>query len=161
MEQKFRKLLDEHSDRVYGLAAFLLGNPAQAQDVTQETFEKLWKNIADIRVEQAIGWLLRVTRNACLDTLRRRSRSLAVEHFECPDYNCPETTLQAQQLRRQLGHAVAELDEPYRSLVVLRDMQQHSYQEVAQILELSMSQVKVYLHRARQRLRKRVEAMEL
>ena len=68
----------------------------------------------------------------------------------------PMQGLQAAELGEQLKQKISGLKEPYRSLVVLRDVHQHSYEEVANVLELSLSQVKVYLHRARKQLREQL-----
>ena len=68
----------------------------------------------------------------------------------------PAQGLEQQELAARLKHSINGLKEPYRSLVVLRDVQQHSYEEVASVLELSLSQVKVYLHRARKQLREQL-----
>jgi len=159
MEQKYRTLLDQHQDRVYGLAVYLLRDRAEAQDVVQECFEQLWRQIAQIDMDRATGWLLQVARNACVDRLRRRRDTEEVQDFHLQELDGPEHSLRQQQLQHAISHALGEMEEPYRSLLVLRDMQQNSYREVAEILDLSMTQVKVYLHRARRRMRSQLEAM--
>ena len=98
---------------------------------------------------------MKVTRNECLDRLRRQ-RPQAEWDDSLVEEGGPLTEVQTSELARSLTLAIGQLKEPYRSLVVLRDVQQHSYQEVAQTMELSMSQVKVYLHRARKLLREQL-----
>jgi RNA polymerase sigma-70 factor (ECF subfamily) len=90
---------------------------------------------------------MRVTRNHCLDRLRRRRPTQEWQEWQQPDdSHGPMQDLQQHELGEWLK----------RSLVVLRDVQQHSYEEVANVLELSLTQVKVYLHRARKQLRKQL-----
>jgi RNA polymerase sigma-70 factor (ECF subfamily) len=100
---------------------------------------------------------MRVTRNHCLDRLRRRRPTQEWQEWQQPDdSHGPMQDLQQHELGEWLKHSINGLTEPYRSLVVLRDVQQHSYEEVANVLELSLTQVKVYLHRARKQLRKQL-----
>jgi RNA polymerase sigma-70 factor (ECF subfamily) len=97
--------------------------------------------------------LMKVTRNICLDKLRRRRpESEMDDSFAATEVGPMELTQQVET-GRWLKKAIAGLKEPYRSLVILRDIQQHSYEEVAGVTELSLAQVKTYLHRARKQLR--------
>ena len=94
-----------------------------------------------------------MTRNLCLDRLRRRIPEEHPDDVSLGDPQGPAEALQRARLQAQLAAAVQGLDEPFRSLVVLRDIQQHSYEEIAAMTELSLPQVKTYLHRARRCLR--------
>ena len=157
MSARFRQLVDLHQDQVWTLARYLLKDAAEAEDVAQETFEKLWHHQQDVDPERVRAWLMRVTRNACLDRIRRRRPEEPVDeeraaHSDAPVRD-PAGDAERAELGRWLQRAITGLREPYRSLVVLRDIQQHSYEEVAGALELSLAQVKVYLHRARKQLR--------
>ena len=102
-------------------------------------------------------WLMKVTRNGCLDRLRRRRENVEFnEGHMAGEASGPLQDVSANELGGWLKRAIEGLKEPYRSLVVLRDVQQHSYEEVAGMLELSLAQVKVYLHRARKELREQL-----
>ena len=157
MSAVFRQWVNEHQDAVWTLGRYLLRDPSEAEDVAQETFVKLWHHRDDIDPNKVRPWLLRVTRNACLDRLRRRRPEDPVEEerHEHADAG-PLGTAERNELGAQLKRAIRALAEPYRSLVVLRDIQQHSTAEVAAMLSLSANQVKVYLHRARKQLRERL-----
>ena len=155
MSRKFRSLVKKHEHQVYTLAVYLLRDRSEAEDVAQETYIKLWNHLDRIDNERAAAWLMKVTRNACFDRLRKRR-----PHTEVSDYHLgseqvqePAEAFEQEQLGDRLRGAIGNLKEPYRSLVVLRDVQQNSYRDVAQALELSLDQVKVYLHRARRQLR--------
>ena len=99
---------------------------------------------------------MRVVRNECFDRLRRRRPEAAYDEERQPAQGGPLWDIQRGQLSRWLARAIADLGEPYRSLVILRDVQQQSYAAVGRTLDLSESQVKVYLHRARKQLREQL-----
>ena len=157
MSRKFRQWVDEYQDQAWTLARYLLKDPAEAEDACQEAFVKLWRNQEQIDPERIRPWLMKVTRNLCLDRLRRRHPTHEWEDWQHPDEGPgPLQGLQQHELGEWLKHSINGLNEPYRSLVVLRDVHQHSYEEVASVLELSLSQVKVYVHRARKQLREQL-----
>ncbi len=153
MSNKFQGWVKSYQDDVWSLARYLLQDASEAEDATQEAFIKLWNQRQTINPERIKPWLLKVTRNDCLDRLRRRR---LVTQVQTVDTHGPATDAQRDEMGRWLKVAIADLEEPYRSLVVLRDVQQHSYEEVARITELNLSQVKVYLHRARKQLREQL-----
>lgn len=162
MDETFRELIQRHRHRVYTLAAHLVDSRADAEEIAQDTLLKLWHRRHELSPAQALPWLVRVTRNACVDLLRRRGRRPAMQPLSAvpePAQPCaeqPEQSLARDHLRRQLVAALTELDEPFHSLVVLRELHGLSYRAIAEALELSDEQVKVYLHRARRKLRHRL-----
>ena len=157
MSDRFLKWVDAYQDQAWTLARYLLKDPAEAEDACQEAFVKLWHNQDRIDADKIRPWLMRVTRNLCLDRLRRRHPTEEWQEWQQPDdRHGPMQDLQQHELGEWLKHSINGLTEPYRSLVVLRDVQQHSYEEVANVLELSLTQVKVYLHRARKQLREQL-----
>jgi len=157
MSRKFRQWVDDYQDQAWTLARYLLKDPAEAEDAVQEAFVKLWKHQQRVDPDRIRPWLMKVTRNLCLDRLRRRHPTQEWEDWQQPDdAHGPLQDVQQHELGEWLKHSINGLTEPYRSLVVLRDVQQHSYEEVANVLELSLPQVKVYLHRARKQLREQL-----
>ena len=154
MSKRFRTWVEEYQDQAWSLARYLLKDAAEAEDVCQEAFVKLWNNQDSIDPDKVKAWLMKVTRNGCLDRLRRRKPSEELgEWHEDTIGRGPQQGAEHQELGQWLQRSIDRLGEPYRSLVVLRDVQQNSYEEVAEALELTLSQVKVYLHRARKQLR--------
>lgn len=157
MNGSFRHWVAEYQDHAWTLARYLLKDADEAEDVCQEAFLKLWNHCDDIAPDKVKPWLMKVTRNACLDRLRRRRPTEELTGAEAAEGAAgPAEDARRQELGAWLRQAIAALNEPYRSLVVLRDVQQNSYEEVASALELSLAQVKVYLHRARRQLRERL-----
>jgi len=157
MSKRFRQWVDEYQDQAWTLARYLLKDRAEAEDVCQEAFVKLWQRQDSIDPDKIRPWLMKVTRNGCLDRLRRRKPTEEIGDHAREDHSPgPLADSERSELAHWLGQSIGGLTEPYRSLVVLRDIHQHSYEEVAAVLELSLSQVKVYLHRARKQLREQL-----
>lgn len=156
MSREFRKWVDEYQDQAWTLARYILKDASEAEDATQEAFVKLWNNRDSIDPGSIKPWLMRVTRNHCLDRLRRRRPEQEFVEYQGAEEHGPMRGAEQDELGSLLKRAIRGLKEPYRSLVVLRDVQQHSYEEVAGVTDLSLSQVKVYLHRARKQLREQL-----
>ncbi|MEM9531289.1 MAG: sigma-70 family RNA polymerase sigma factor [Pseudomonadota bacterium] len=161
LQFRFRRLVKKHQSQLFSLAYHLLGQSAEAEDVVQDVLVKLWQHLPELEAARVKPWLLRVTRNASLDLLRRRrySQAYVTETVNAGPQVVSESPLErlsSSDLGQRLAEAIRQLDEPYRSLVLLRDVEEMNYREIAEALELSDSQVKVYLHRARRRLRERL-----
>jgi RNA polymerase sigma-70 factor (ECF subfamily) len=156
MSREYRQWVTEYQDQAWTLARYILKDASEAEDATQEAFVKLWNNRNAIDKERVKPWLMRVTRNHCLDRLRRRRPEQEFVEYQAVEEHGPMKDAERGELGGFLKSAIAALSEPYRTLVVLRDVQQHSYEEVAGVTELSLSQVKVYLHRARKQLREQL-----
>jgi len=155
---RFRLAVLQHDKAVHRLAAALLRDAREAEDVTQETFLSYWHNGAN--VERPREWLLRVARNACLDRLRKTGRLVSHEEAEIPEASHdrdPAWHLEQRELAAELRECLDTLPEPQRSLVVMFDMQGCDGATCARVLGLNVNQVKVYLHRARRRLRLQLE----
>ena len=156
MSRQFRRWVDQHQNEAWTLARYLLKDAAEAEDAVQEAFIKLWNHRDNVDPARVKPWLMKVTRNTCLDRLRRRRNEVEFEDYLSADTRGPMFGLQQSELGRWLKQTIGSLKEPYRTLVILRDIYQHSYDEVASATELSLTQVKVYLHRARKELREQL-----
>jgi RNA polymerase sigma-70 factor (ECF subfamily) len=161
MLRRFHALVEEHQHRVFTFATYYLGSREEAEDVTQEVLLRLWRNIERVETEMAGAWLLRVTRNACFDALRsRRSHGRLFQSgldeatAEAGDGGPrPDSALEAWDVKRHLARALAALEDPYRTIAILREVEGKSYQEIAEALDMPLNTVKTYLHRARRKLR--------
>jgi RNA polymerase sigma factor (sigma-70 family) len=157
--QRFARLVEIHQDRLYTLACYMLRDRDSAGDVVQETLLKLWSNIDDVAEEKVDHWLRKVLRNACIDALRSRGayEGRFVSNEEAIDLArgdlSPETELETKDLRRHVEAVLDRMNEPYRSILFLREMNGCSYEEIGRSLDLPMTTVKVYLHRARKMVR--------
>ena len=153
MEKNYGQWIEKHRDSVWSLALYLLRDRAEAEDVCQEAYTRLWQHRESMNSDKVGPWLKRVTRNLCLDRLRGQRDNREAQDDDLIDEQSPELALGRAGTAQRLQAMVAAMKEPYRSLVILRDIQQHSYQQVAEVTGLSQPQVKTYLHRARRKLR--------
>ncbi len=165
MTKKFRSVADQHRHRVYTFAYYSLRNREEAEDVTQEVLVRMWKNWEELNEATLPAWINRVTRNACIDAVRRRRayRSRVVASGDGEDLvegisiePGPDATAEASELRETIQGALATLQEPYRSIVILREIQDMKYEEISENLELPLNTVKSYLHRGRRMLREKL-----
>lgn len=155
---RFRLAVLAHYRSVYRVAYAILRSGADAQDIVQETFLRFWQHTQPI--ERPREWLCAVARNACLDRLRRNAVAACgpLEPGDEPvELRDPAWHADQAELGRRLAGALAALPEPQRSLVVLFDQRGLDGAACGRILGLSPTQVKVYLHRARRRLRTLLE----
>jgi RNA polymerase sigma-70 factor (ECF subfamily) len=159
----FEQQVHQYQDRVFGFACYFLKNEAAAKDITQDVFIKYWEHYDDIDQDRAIGWLLRVTKNACIDVLRKRKtrrKSVTVDTESLDRAESispsPHADAESSDFQDHLDRALDEVDEPYRSVVVLREIQDLKYKEIAEALDMPINTVKVYIHRGRKKLRKQL-----
>ena len=171
-ERAFRELVEEHRDRVFNLTYRMLGNRAEAEDVAQEVFISVFKTIDTFREESKFStWLYRVTVNHCKNRIKYLSRrhdrdqdeldeaseaDVAAAVAAPPPSPRPDRQLEGAQTERMLQEAIAELDEEHRVLVVLRDVEDLSIEEIMEITGLPDGTIKSRLHRARMALRKKI-----
>jgi len=157
----FRAQVNAHEDRIYRFARSMLKDGVTAQDVTQDVLITLWEHREDLDPDRLLPWLLRVTRNACIDHLRRRQTrhdTLTVDTDGLRDAASsrpgPDAATEAADFEARVHDALEEVDEPYRSVVELRELQDLKYKEIADALDMPLNTVKVYIHRGRKKLRR-------
>ena len=156
------EVVRDHADRVYRLAYRLSGNPHDADDLTQETFIRVFRSLASYRPGTFEGWLHRITTNLFLDMVRRRSR-LRMEGL--PEYTdrlpddapSPEQVYSDTHLNPDLQAALDELPPEFRAAVVLCDVEGLSYEEIGATLGVKLGTVRSRIHRGRQALRAALE----
>ena len=150
-------LVRQHADLVYRVARRVTGNDADAADAAQDALVRVWKRGLDIEEPRRRAWCARVSRNASLDLLRRRAVRPAPLRGDMPDpaddSALTDERTEATEIRREIDAALGQLGEPYRSIVVLREIEGLAYAEIADALDLPLNTLKVYLHRARRQLR--------
>lgn len=137
-----------------------------AADVTQDVFIKLWENGSEMDVTRVLSWLLKVARNACIDQIRKRKVRFAIT--ESADFSLdsissethlPDAIASNAIFDVRLKKALHAIGEPFQSIIILREMQDYKYEEIAEMLDLPLNTVKVYLHRARKALREKLKTI--
>ncbi|MGB9742936.1 MAG: RNA polymerase sigma factor [bacterium] len=165
----FEELVRRYERKVYNITYRLLGNEQDATEALQDTFLRAYRFIPKFAFRSSFyTWLYRIATNVSLTRLRRRKNVEVVSldapvpetddlKFDLPDTGqTPEEVFAQKRLRERLDQAVRELPENYRQVVVLRDLEGLSNEEVSRILKLSVPAVKSRLHRARLALREKL-----
>lgn len=158
----FGKLVEQHYTMVYNLALRMVGNPEDAADLTQEAFLNAWRGLSKFGGQSSFStWLYRLASNACIDFLRREKRrsalSITLEDEDDEDRQAdfpddrwsPERELERKELRQALQDGLAALSPEHREVLLLRETEGLSYQEIAQCLDLEEGTVKSRIARAR------------
>ena len=157
-EREYNECVTQYADNVYRFILKNLRHAEDAQDVVQGAFEKLWLNKDNVDAAKAKSYLFTIAYHQMIDHLRKVKRMHYKDEF--PE-QAGGTQEQSQGfLKAALQNALATLNETQRSLVMLKDYEGYSYEEIGQIMGLNESQVKVYLHRARTQLRNYLVRME-
>lgn len=162
----FGVLVETYQDRVYNLALRMCGNADDAFDLSQEAFVRAWRGLAGFQQEAAFStWLFRLTANVCLDWLRAKKRRPIVSLTTADDDGeevqmeladpgkSPEEILEAAEDRAALAKAMNELPVEYRQILTMRAINDMSYTEIAETLQIREGTVKSRLSRARLALR--------
>ena len=161
----FEKLVTEYEKAVYAIAQRMTGNPEDAADMTQETFIKAYNSLGSFRGDSKFSvWLYRIANNVCLDFLRSRSRkptvSLSVEDDEgeetqldvADESQSPELLLERGLTRDAVRRGLDTLPPDYKQILLLREIQGLSYEEIASALGIDLGTVKSRIFRARKKL---------
>ncbi len=149
-EREYNQCVDLYADQVYRFIVKNLRHEEDARDVVQTAFEKLWRCRGEVDMARSRSYLFTIAYNQMIDHIRKIRRiSLRDEFGE----GSGVTEQPEASLRKVLDEAVSRLNDTQRSLVMLKDYEGYSYEEIGRITGLSESQVKVYLHRARVQLR--------
>ena len=155
----FEELVAAHQHRVFGVALRMLGNAAEAEEVAQEAFLRAHRSLPEFRGDPRLStWLYAIVSRLCLNRLASSDRK-SVAHGEemllrvADPRGGPEADAERSELESALHHAIAELSEERRVVVILRDLEGLSYEEIAEILEISIGTVKSRLFLAHETLR--------
>ena len=167
--EAFDLLVYRYEGKIYNMAYRFMGNHADAGDLAQETFIRLYKSLPTFRGESGfLTWLYRICANACRDELRRQKRrpNISWEEISCGAETAnrsnneplPEEILERQELKATIQSCLDSLSEEHRLILVLREIQELSYDEIARVLDCTMGTVKSRLSRARLALKEKVLA---
>jgi RNA polymerase sigma factor (sigma-70 family) len=149
-EREYNECVNLYADNVYRFIVKNLRHEEDARDVVQSAFEKMWVNRDQVDSVRCKSYLFTVAYRQMIDHIRKNKRINLRDDFS---EELRTTAPQADQVKRVLQEALATLSETQRSLVMLKDYEGYSYEEIGAITGLNSSQVKVYLHRARVHLR--------
>lgn len=156
-EKEFNECVTNYADNVYRFILKNLRHEEDARDVVQTAFEKLWRTRAEVEAGKSKSYLFTIAYHQMIDHLRKVKRVQLREEFR---EEARVVEAGGSHLKKVLETALARLNETQRSLVLLKDYEGYSYEEIGQITGLNESQVKVYLHRARIQLKNYLVSLE-
>jgi RNA polymerase sigma-70 factor (ECF subfamily) len=163
----FEDLIERHQSLVAGTIARMLGSNSDVEDIAQQVFIRVWKSAGRyVARAKFTTWLLKITRNLVFNELRRSKRHAIVplqiepgaEEMPLPDQvaRAPDASLLETELQQAIERAIVQLPESQRMALILRRYEEMSYEQIAEILDLSVPAVKSVLFRARTELRERL-----
>jgi len=167
-QQAFAVLVDTYSERIYNYLARMVGDREEALDLAQDTFVRAWESLGRFHGGAAFStWLYRIATNLAIDAARRKGRRGRVESLDAPvetddgeaerqladPDRTPDEEVAAEELRQEVWRAVGEMPPKLRSVLIMYDFQQLSYEEISQALGVPLGTVKSRLFNARKTLR--------
>jgi RNA polymerase sigma-70 factor (ECF subfamily) len=153
---EYNRAVDEFSDRIYRFVLKSMGDTGRAEDVVQDCYEKLWLNVTEIDFSKARSWLFTTAYNRMIDILRREKRIVCEEEFSGEVINSDGYS----DLNEVLHRCLEKLPENWKSVILLRDYEGYSYEEIASVTGQTDSQVKINIYRGRLALRNMIGKME-
>jgi len=173
----FNHIVDKYQQRIYNIAFRMTNNHDDALDLAQESFIRIYRALASYKGESAFStWIHRIASNVCLDELRKKKRQPLVAlstdatmsgeegeysiEFAAGDEDTPEQHLLRNEVRREIALALSQVSPEHRIVLVLRDIQGYSYEEMAEIIGVNVGTIKSRLNRARIALREVLRAAE-
>jgi len=169
-QQAFAEIVGLYQDKLYHMAYRMLGSRQEAEDVVQDAFLRVYKNLE--RYDETMKfstWIYRIATNLCIDRLRKRKPTYSLdadttEHEGLDGYSMipsdnrtPESETLLSEMQSTVHKAIDNLPAKYKSVMVLRYLQELSLQEIGDVLDMPVTTVKTRVHRGREFLRKRLE----
>lgn len=155
--EEFNSCVDLYSDNLYRFILKNIRDEDKAKDIVQDTYEKIWMKVSEVPSTNAKSYLFTAAYRTMIDTIRRDKKQTSLDEVDLRDHLHQSTY---SDLKEVLNKAVEQLPEVQRSVIMLRDYEGYSYDEIGKILDLSESQVKVYIFRARTFLKNYIGKIE-
>lgn len=163
----FEEILLKHEDRIYNVCRYMLGNEDDADDAAQDTFIKAYRNLSDFRPDSSLyTWLYRIAVTTCLDYKKRpfftsifggtREDDEVVSELPS-DEPSPERLYESKQTGHALRAGLKQLSEKFRTILILKEIEGLSYEEIADVLDISIGTVKSRISRAREELKQQMK----
>ncbi len=155
---EYNIVVQEQSKKLYAYALHFLRNSEDAHDIVQEVYEKMWIHRKKVEFEKAKAWMFTTAHNAMINFVQKKQRLALtndMSHFEKGI-----SKMHLFESKEVVLRAVSILPPVQKSIILLRDLEGYSYQEIGQILNLSDAQVKVYLFRGRNKIKKQLKGLK-
>lgn len=155
--QEYNTAVRSLSHRLYGYVYKSLRDEDDANDIVQDSFLKLWQNKESVELEKAKSWLFTTAHNALINFVKKQSRTQSMETVPYAEPSIEGNHNQSFELKEIIQKYINTLPELQKSILLLRDLEGYSYEEIGEMLKLNESQVKVYLFRARQKMKDQIK----
>lgn len=166
LHAEFITLYQKYKKPIFSYVYYLCGDSNLAEEICQDVFFKVYLNLGRFQGKSSFKtWIYRIARNTYLDYVKAQQKKLAhrtveLEHHLVAEGLGPEEHVLKRELSETVGRVLCQLDDKYRTLLILRDIQNLSYKEICQVTGLSLNNVKVGIYRARREFRKIYERWE-
>lgn len=157
--REYNITVNEFSGRLYGFSLKYLQNSEDASDIVQDVFEKLWKNRKKVEFEKAKSWLFTCAHNAMINFIKKKSRMTYSD--EIVSHEVTESHAKSYEMQEVIEKTLSQLPPVQKSIILLRDLEGYNYKEIGEILDLTEAQVKVYLFRARKKIKKQLKDLTI
>jgi RNA polymerase sigma-70 factor, ECF subfamily len=171
-QDAFAEVIELYKDKVFQICFRMLGNRHEAEDIAQEAFIRAYVNIHTFNQKRKFStWLYRIATNLCIDRIRKKkpdyyldaevtgTDGLTMYSQIAADGQLPEEEVEEMELQAEIQRQILKLPDKYRSVIVLKYIDELSLQEISEILDLPLGTVKTRIHRGREALRKQLRNM--
>ena len=171
-QNAFAELVELYKDKVFQICYRMLGNRHEAEDIAQEAFIRAYVNIETFNQKRKFStWLFRIATNLCIDRIRKKkpdyfldaevagTEGLTMYSQVAADVQLPEDEVENMELQETIQKEITKLPEKYRSVIVLKYIEELPLQEISEILDLPLGTVKTRVHRGREALRKQLRSL--
>lgn len=168
-QNAYGEIVELYKDKVFQLCYRMLGNRHEAEDIAQEAFIRAYVNIARFNMELKFStWIYRIATNLCIDRIRKKkpdfyldaevsgTDGLTMYSQVAAETNLPEEDLESIELQEAIQRAISKLPEKYRTVIVLKYIEELSLNEISEILDMPLGTVKTRIHRGRESLRQQL-----
>lgn len=156
--KEYNKSVDLYSDHIFRFILKSINDTEKAKDIVQDCYEKLWVKVETVSFEKVKSYLFSAAYHTMIDTVRKENSRVTYVQRNFQDSYHED---QYNDLNEILHHLIQQLPDAQRSVILLRDYEGYSYQEIAEITSLTESQVKVYIYRARLFLKEKIGKVEV
>lgn len=154
---EYNKSVDEFADRLFRFVIKSVKDEDLANDIVQETFTRLWEKVKTVNAEKVKSYLFTSAYHLVVDNFNKKKRLEVIDEVNANEYSHSE---QYSDLKEVLDRALEKIPEIQKNVILLRDYEGYSYQDIAEITGLNESQVKVYIYRGRLALKEKIGSIE-